>query len=117
MASDLTLSQPAGADSLFGAPSAGTVQQRGPAFLASWRYPLVTSLAAAVIIGAVALRLWEANLPKVVLQEEGVLVVFGVAYGAVAVAIARSNSQIARSETSLPASSTRYTNTPSVCTV
>ena len=86
----MILSQPAGADTLFGAPSAGTVQPRRPALLAFWRYPLINSLAAVVIIGAVALRLWEANLPKVVLQEEGVLLAVGVAYGAVAVAIRAS---------------------------
>jgi diguanylate cyclase (GGDEF)-like protein/PAS domain S-box-containing protein len=90
LASDLTLSQPAGADSLSGAPIAGAAESRRPAFLAFWRLPLITSLAAAVIIGAVALRLWEASLPRVILQEEGVLVVFGVAYGAVAVAIKAS---------------------------
>jgi diguanylate cyclase (GGDEF)-like protein/PAS domain S-box-containing protein len=97
LASDLTLSQPAGADSVFGAPLAGAVESRRPAFLTSWRLPLITSIAAAVIIAAVALRLWEASLPRVILQEEGVLVVFGVAYGAVAVAIraSRFSSRIA----------------------
>ncbi|HEY8816554.1 MAG TPA: EAL domain-containing protein [Candidatus Dormibacteraeota bacterium] len=90
MASDLILSQPAGADSLFSGSSSGTAEPRRPAFLTSWRLPLITSLAAAVIIGAVALRLWEANLPRVILQEEGVLIAFGVAYGAIAVAIRAS---------------------------
>ncbi|HXC76050.1 MAG TPA: EAL domain-containing protein [Candidatus Acidoferrum sp.] len=90
MASDLILSQPAGAESLFSESSAGAAEPRRPAFLTSWRLPLITSLAATVIIGAVALRLWEANLPKAILQEEGVLIAFGVAYGAVAVAIRAS---------------------------
>ncbi|MEP6751165.1 MAG: hypothetical protein ABI959_00290, partial [Candidatus Dormiibacterota bacterium] len=90
MASDLTLPQPAGADSPFGVPTAASAARRGSTFLTSWRYPLITSIAAAVIIGAVALRMWEANLPRVVLQEEGVLLAFGVAYGAVAVAIRTS---------------------------
>jgi diguanylate cyclase (GGDEF)-like protein/PAS domain S-box-containing protein len=89
LASDLSRSQPAGADSLFGAPTAAAEKHR-PALVAVWRSPLITSLAAVVIIGAVALRLWEANLPKVVLQEEGVLLAFGVAYGAFAVAIRAS---------------------------
>ena len=86
----MTLSQPAGADSLFGAPPAGPGEPRRPAFLTSWRLPLINSLAAGVIIGAVALRLWEAHLPRVVLQEEGVLIAFGLVYGAVAVAIRAS---------------------------
>jgi diguanylate cyclase (GGDEF)-like protein/PAS domain S-box-containing protein len=90
LASDVTLSQPAGAESLFSDAPSGATESRRPAFLASWRLPLITSLAAAVIIGAVALRLWDAGLPTVVLQEEGVLIAFGAAYGAVAVAIRAS---------------------------
>ena len=90
LASDLTLPQPAGADSPFDVPTAASAARRGSTFLTSWRYPLITSIAATAIIGAVALRMWEANLPKVVLQEEGVLLAFGVAYGAVAVAIRTS---------------------------
>jgi len=90
LASDLILSQPAGADSLFSVASAATVEHRRPPLLAFWRYPLITSVAAAVIIGAVALRLWEANLPKVVLQEEGVLLAVGVVYGVLAIAIRAS---------------------------
>ena len=63
---------------LFGIASAGWSQRRQPALLSSWRLPFVNSLAAAVIIGAVAVRLWEAHLPRVVLQEEGVLIGVGV---------------------------------------
>jgi diguanylate cyclase (GGDEF)-like protein/PAS domain S-box-containing protein len=86
----LILSQPAVADSLFGVPPAGAVQPSRSPFLAAWRLPLITSVAAAVIIGAVALRLWEAKLPGVVLREEGALLGFGAAYCAVAVVIRAS---------------------------
>ena len=58
--------------------------------MSSWRLRLINSIAAVVIIGAVAVRLWEANLPRVVLQEEAVLIAVGVVYGAVAVAMRAS---------------------------
>ncbi|MEA2655194.1 MAG: hypothetical protein QOI23_559, partial [Chloroflexota bacterium] len=63
MDSDLKPSEIPGADSLLGFGPAGWSDERQPALLTSWRLPLITSLAAAVIIGAVAVRLWEANLP------------------------------------------------------
>jgi PAS domain S-box/PAS domain S-box/PAS domain S-box/diguanylate cyclase (GGDEF) domain len=43
-----------------------------------------------VIIGAIVVRLWEAHLPRQVLQEEGVLIGAGIVYGAVAVALRAS---------------------------
>jgi len=86
----LTPSESAGDDSLFGVASDGWAATGQPPPPSSWRLPLTTSLAAAVIIGAVAVRLWEAHLPKEVLQEEGILIGVGIAYGAIAVAIRAS---------------------------
>ena len=90
MGSDLKPPEVPGADSLFGTGTAGWPDERQPALLSSWRLPFINSLAAAVIIGSVAVRLWEAQLPRVVLQEEGVLIGVGVVYGAIAIAIRTS---------------------------
>ncbi len=79
-----------GADSLFGVGDARWTEEVPPPFLSSRRLPLITSLAAAVIIGAVAVRLWEAHLPRVVLQEEALVIGAGIVYGIVAVAIRSS---------------------------
>ena len=81
---------PPGADTLLGVAAAGWTDQRRPLLLSSWRLPVINGLAAAVIIWAVALRLWEANLPRVVLQEDGILIAVGVVYGAIAIAIRAS---------------------------
>ena len=86
----MTPSEAAGDDSLFGVASDGWAATGQPPPPSSWRLPLTTSLAAAVIIGAVAVRLWEAHLPKEVLQEEGILIGVGIVYGAIAVAIRAS---------------------------
>jgi diguanylate cyclase (GGDEF)-like protein/PAS domain S-box-containing protein len=86
----LTPSEAAGADSLFGVTPAGWAGQGRRPPHSSWRLPLTSSLAAAVIIGAVAVRLWEAHLPRDVLQEEAILIGVGIVYGAVAVAIRAS---------------------------
>ena len=51
----------------------------------SWRLPLINGIAAAAIIGAVALRLYEANLPRYAAIEEISLVGAGIAYAVVAV--------------------------------
>jgi diguanylate cyclase (GGDEF)-like protein/PAS domain S-box-containing protein len=90
LGSEVRPSEAAGADSLFGVAAAGWSDERQPVLLSSWRLPLINGLAAAVIIGAVAVRLWEAHLPRAVLQEEGVLIGVGAVYGAVAVAIRAS---------------------------
>ncbi|HZK74598.1 MAG TPA: PAS domain S-box protein [Clostridia bacterium] len=86
----MRLSDAPGADSLFGAPSAGSTARTSPPLLSSRRLSLINSIAAAVIIVAVGLRLWEANLPRVILQEEAVLLGAGVVYGGLAVAIRAS---------------------------
>ena len=38
--------------------------------LRSWRLPLINGIAAAAVIGAIGFRLWEANLPPNVANEE-----------------------------------------------
>ncbi|MGH7869718.1 MAG: hypothetical protein ACREP9_19340, partial [Candidatus Dormibacteraceae bacterium] len=86
MASDLSPSDAPGTDSLLG-PDAVRVGDRRPPFLSSWRLAAINGMAAAVIIGAVAVRLWEAHLPGEVLQEEALVIGVGILYGAVAVAI------------------------------
>ncbi len=83
-------SESPGADSLFGVGSANWSDQRQPPLLTSRRLRLTNSLAAVAIIGAVAVRLWEAHLPTAVLQEEALVIGAGVLYGAVAVAIRAS---------------------------
>lgn len=83
-------SEAPGADSLFGAASSGSTARSGPLLLSSRRLRLIDSIAAAVIIVAVGLRLWEANLPRAILQEEAVLLGAGAVYGAIAVAIKAS---------------------------
>ena len=47
-----------------------------------------------------AVRLWEAQLPRVVLQEEGVLIGVGIVYGAIAIAI-RTSRRSARAPVQL----------------
>jgi diguanylate cyclase (GGDEF)-like protein/PAS domain S-box-containing protein len=91
LASDLKPSEAPDANSLLGNGTDGWARRRKPPFLSSWRVPLINSIAGVVIIAAVAVRLWEANLPRSVLQEEGVLIGVGIVYGAVAVAIRSSN--------------------------
>ena len=59
-------------------------QKRG---FGTWRLPLIRTFAASVMIVAVAYRLWEAHLPKEVLQQEALLIGAGVIYAAVAVSI------------------------------
>ena len=90
LGSDLNPSEAPGADSLFGAGPAGWADHGKSTVPSSWRLPLITGIAAAAIIGAVAVRLWEANLPRVVLQEEALVLVVGVLYGGVAVLIRAS---------------------------
>ncbi len=63
----------------------------------SWRLPLINGLAALAIIGAVAYRIWLANLPETVLQQEYVLIGIGVVFAAVAVGVRAS-----RLSTNLP---------------
>jgi diguanylate cyclase (GGDEF)-like protein/PAS domain S-box-containing protein len=82
LASDQKRPDPAAGDPLFGVPNAGDRPSRG---FRSWRLPLIRTFAAAVMIVAVAYRLWEAHLPKEVLQEEGLLIGAGAVYAAVAV--------------------------------
>jgi diguanylate cyclase (GGDEF)-like protein/PAS domain S-box-containing protein len=90
LASDLKPSSAAGPDSLFGVASAGSPDQRPTGFLSSWGFPLINGIAAAVIIGAVAVRLWEAHMPTVILQDEALLIGAGVVYGAIAVGLRAS---------------------------
>ena len=58
---------------------------------------LISGLAAAVIIGAIAIRLWEAHLPTDVLQEEGLLIGAGIVYGVIALAISGDKRVLAAS--------------------
>ena len=51
---------------------------------------MIRTFAAAVIIVAVAYRLWEAGLPRDVLQEEGAVIGAAIVYAAVAVWISGS---------------------------
>jgi diguanylate cyclase (GGDEF)-like protein/PAS domain S-box-containing protein len=83
LAGDLKSSEPADADPLIGVAAwAGGSSSGG---FGAWRLPLLRTFAAAIIIVAVAYRLWEANLPRDVLQAEGVVIGAGLVYGAVAV--------------------------------
>ena len=82
-------SEAPGGDPLSGVDAAWA-GARQPAPRRPWGLPLINSLAAAVIIGAIVVRLWEAHLPRQVLQEEGVLIGAGIVYGAVAVALRAS---------------------------
>ncbi len=75
--------QAPGGDLMFGAAMGPSPHGRWR----SWVLPLINSIAAAVIIGATVVRLWEAHLPRQILQEEGVLIGIGVVYGAIAVAV------------------------------
>jgi diguanylate cyclase (GGDEF)-like protein/PAS domain S-box-containing protein len=59
------------ADPLFGASWATTT---APWRLASWRLPVINGLAVLAIIGAIAYRLWEANLPTNVIRIEAVVI-------------------------------------------
>jgi diguanylate cyclase (GGDEF)-like protein/PAS domain S-box-containing protein len=52
-----------------------------------WNLPLINGLAVAAIIAGVAYRIWQANLPPDVLQQEAILIGIGVVFGAVAVAV------------------------------
>jgi diguanylate cyclase (GGDEF)-like protein/PAS domain S-box-containing protein len=78
--------QPDG-DPLFGVSSAASAGARQPSIRRPGRMSLISSLSAAVIIGAIAIRLWEAHLPANVLQEEGLLIAAGIVYGVIALAI------------------------------
>jgi diguanylate cyclase (GGDEF)-like protein/PAS domain S-box-containing protein len=90
LASDLNPSDAPGADSLLGLEAAGWAEERRPPFLSSWRLAVINAVAAAVIIGGVAVRLWEAHLPGEVLQEEALVIGAGILYGAVAIGIRAS---------------------------
>jgi diguanylate cyclase (GGDEF)-like protein/PAS domain S-box-containing protein len=87
LASDLKPSDSAAAEPLFGVPTADWAGNRLSRGFSSWRLPVIRTFAASVIIVAVAYRLWEAHLPKEVLQEEGLLVGAGAVYAAVVVSI------------------------------
>ncbi|MEO8744640.1 MAG: PAS domain S-box protein [Candidatus Dormiibacterota bacterium] len=76
-----------GTDPLLG-PDWGALGSPRP--LASGRLPLINGFAAAAIIGAVAYRIWQANLPSTALQEELILIAAGVVFGVVAVVIRAS---------------------------
>ena len=83
MAGDLKSSGSADADPLLGVAAwAGGPPAGG---FSAWRLPFIRTFAAAVIVVAVANRLWEAGLPRDVLQEEGVVIGAGIVYAAVAV--------------------------------
>jgi diguanylate cyclase (GGDEF)-like protein/PAS domain S-box-containing protein len=83
VAGDLESSESADADPLLGVAAwAGGPSSGG---FRAWRLPFIRTFAAAVIVVAVAYRLWEAGLPRDVLQEEGVVIGAGVVYAAVAV--------------------------------
>ena len=76
MAGDLKSSESADADPLLGVAAwAGGPPSRG---VRTWRLPLIRTFAAAVIVVAVAYRVWEANLPRDVLQGEGVVIGAGI---------------------------------------
>jgi hypothetical protein len=87
LASDLKPPNSAAADPLFGVPTADLAGNRLSRGFSSWRLPVIRTFAASVIIVAVAYRLWEAHLPKDVLQEEGLLIGAGAVYAAVVVSI------------------------------
>jgi diguanylate cyclase (GGDEF)-like protein/PAS domain S-box-containing protein len=83
VAGDLKPAAPALADPLLGAAAwAGDGHMRS---LSSWRLPLIRTFAAAVIILAVAYRVWEAHLPADVLQEEVLVIGAGLIYAVIAV--------------------------------
>jgi diguanylate cyclase (GGDEF)-like protein/PAS domain S-box-containing protein len=83
VAGDLKSSESAAADPLLGV--AAWAGGPGSGGFNAWRLPLIRTFAAAVIVAAVAYRLWEAGLPRDVLQEEGVVIGAGIVYAAVAV--------------------------------
>jgi diguanylate cyclase (GGDEF)-like protein/PAS domain S-box-containing protein len=83
VAGDVESSESADADPLLGVAAwAGGPPAGG---FSAWRLPFIRTFAAAVIVVAVAYRLWEAGLPRDVLQEEGVVIGAGIVYAAVAV--------------------------------
>jgi diguanylate cyclase (GGDEF)-like protein/PAS domain S-box-containing protein len=75
------------ADPLFGASWATTT---APWRLASWRLPVVNGLAVLAIIGAIAYRLWEANLPAYVVRTEAAIIGSATVLAVVGVSIRAS---------------------------
>ena len=75
------------ADPLFGASWATTT---APWRLASWRLPVVNGLAVLAIIGAIAYRLWEANLPTYVVRTEAAIIGSATVLAVVGVSIRAS---------------------------
>jgi diguanylate cyclase (GGDEF)-like protein/PAS domain S-box-containing protein len=55
-----------------------------------WNLPVVTGLAVAAIIAAVAWRIWQANPPAEVLRQEGLLIGVGVVFAAVSMVVKAS---------------------------
>ncbi len=71
----------AAADPLFGAALASSSPPT------PWDQPVVTGLAVAAIIAAVAWRIWQANPPASVLSQEAVLIGIGVVFAAASVVV------------------------------
>ena len=75
------------ADPIFGTAWADI---SAPRRLGSGRLPLINGLAAAAIVTAVVVRIWQAHLPPDALNEELLLIAAGVVFAVIAVAIRAS---------------------------
>ena len=80
------------ADQLLSPPVSGPGDRVHRGVFLSWRLPLANGIAAAAIIGAVALRLYQANLPRYAAVEEISFLGAGIAYAAVAVWVRSSTT-------------------------
>ena len=56
-----------------------------------WNVPLVNGAAAVALIAGVGLRLWQANLPPAVLQQEAVLIGLGTVLAGIGVWVRTSS--------------------------
>jgi diguanylate cyclase (GGDEF)-like protein/PAS domain S-box-containing protein len=81
LANQLTGKRAPGAEPLF--ETTWPVATRQPA--RPWNLPLVNAAAAVALIAGVAVRLWQAQLPTSVLQQEAILIALGAALAVVGV--------------------------------
>ncbi len=88
MSAERILSAGKPADNPFGLISGAATGSSRP--VQSWRLLVINGIAAAAIIGAVGFRIWEAHLPATAVQQELVLIGFGVVFAVIAVGIRAS---------------------------
>jgi diguanylate cyclase (GGDEF)-like protein/PAS domain S-box-containing protein len=89
LAGDLKPTQPPATEPLFAAMAGGDRPAGAGRPRARWLL-VVNSVAALAVIGAVVFRLWEANLPPSVQQQESILIGAGVLFGVIATAVRAS---------------------------